>query len=243
MSKSLGFSNMYNLSFNKNQARIIPFTRENGSIGYHLVDSNGTYLYNADNKDVYKELWQKSNQQSLRPFDNYMSGADRIEHLRHGNNLFLDIENNPNVNYNMPWYTLPFVGNYYVNKYGDIIEKYAQQYDINPDLIKAIMYNEGATGHDAGYNYYQDIQKTSKSQMPMNIRGDLWGSFNGTKYNTWDPDDNIKLGVQVIKQIQDSIHNPTVEKIGTLWNRTGAMEVNDYGARTKTIMENKPWER
>ena len=51
----------------------------------------------------------------------------------------------------------------------------------------------------------------------------------------------IELGVQVIKRLQNSIHNPTIEKIATLYNRTGAMQVNDYGARTRTIYNQKPW--
>ena len=67
--------------------------------------------------------------------------------MSNGNNLFLDIENNPNANYDMPMYTIPPIGAHYVNKYGDIIEKYASQYNVDPDLVKAIMYNEGATGH------------------------------------------------------------------------------------------------
>ena len=32
-----------------------------------------------------------------------------------------------------------------------------------------------------------------------------------------------------------------IEKIATLYNQTGAMEVNDYGARTRTIYDKKPW--
>ena len=60
-------------------------------------------------------------------------------------------------------------------------------------------------------------------------------------YDTYNPEQNIELGVQVIKKLQNSIHNPTIEKISTLYNSTGAMEINDYGARTRTIYEQKPW--
>lgn len=75
----------------------------------------------------------------------------------------------------------------------------------------------------------------------MNIQGQTWGNFDGLHYDTYNPEQNIELGVQVIKRLQDSIHNPTIEKIATLYNRTGAMQVNDYGARTRTIYNQKPW--
>ena len=232
-------------NFNKNTADIISFIKPDGNISYHLVDKNGMVLYDAGNKDYTRNLWEQHNQQSLRPYDNYMEGYKRIEQLSNGNNLFLDIENNPRASKDIEWYTFPPLGNYlgnkYINRYNDIIDNYARQYDIDPDLVKAIMYNEAATGHDYGYNYYKDINGTSKSQMPMNIRGDTWGDFDGQHYDTKIPTQNIELAVQVIKRLQNSIHNPTIEKIATLYNRTGAMEVNDYGARTKTIYDNKPW--
>jgi len=161
--------------------------------------------------------------------------------MSNGNNLFLDIENNPNANHDMPMYTIPPIGAHYVNKYSDVIEKYASQYNVDPDLVKAIMYNEGATGHWGGANYVGDVLGTSGSQMPMNIQGQTWGNFDGQHYDTYNPEQNIELGVQVIKRLQNSIHNPTIEKISTLYNRTEAMQVNDYGARTRTIYNQKPW--
>lgn len=252
MSKSLG--KMYGSSyateddivnyinnFNKNEANIIPFTRPDGHISYHLVDRNGNVLYDAGNKDYMRHLWEEKYMQSLRPYDNYMNGKERIEQLRNGNNLFLDIENNPNANSAMPLYAIPQIGNYYVNKYSDLIEKYAQQFNVDSDLVKAIMYNENSTGHKIIGNYLWDILGLSKSQMPMNIRGNVWGNFDGQKYNTNIPEQNIELGVQLIKRLQNSIHNPTIDKIATLYNQTGAMQVSDYGARTKVLYEQKPW--
>lgn len=231
----------YLKNFDKNTAKIVPFTQPDGNIGYHLVDKNGFVLNNAGNKDYTRNLWQEQNQQSLRLYDNYMDKNERTEQLSNGNNLFLDIEHNPNANYDMPAYTVPPVGSHYVNKYGDIIEKYANQYNVDPDLVKAIMYNEGATGHKGGLNYLGDVFELSGSQMPMNIQDNTWGNFDGQHYDTYNPEQNIELGVQVIKRLQNSINNPTIEKIATLYNQTGAMEVNDYGARTRTIYDKKPW--
>ena len=250
----------------KNRGMIVPYTRPDGSIGYDLVDmrpqtfnwkptghtfeDNLKYLhlkaladpiYDASNKDYTRSLWETYNQQSLRPYDNYMDKDERVKQLSSGNNLFLDIETNPNASYSMPAYTLPTEGEYYVNRYNNIIENYAKQYNVDPDLVKAIMYNEAATGHWGGANYAGDIFEWSDSQMPMNIQGNTWGNFDGQYYDTKIPAQNIELGVQVIKRLQNSIHNPTIEKIATLYNRTGAMQVNDYGARTRTIYDQKPW--
>lgn len=231
----------YANNFDKNLSSLVPFTKSDGSVSYHLVDKNGNIVHNAGDKDFLRNLWQEQNQQSLRPYDNYMSQNERTEQLNNGNNLFLDIENNPKASYGMPMYTIPPIGAHYVNKYSDIIEQYAHQYNVDPDLVKAIMYNEGATGHKVIGNYVGDVLGISDSQMPMNIQGKTWGNFDGKQYDTYNPEQNIELGVQVIKRLQNSIHNPTIEKIATLYNRTGAMQVNDYGARTKTIYDQKPW--
>ncbi len=263
------YANYNNSHVDKNRGVVVPYTRQDGSIGYDLVDErpkefnwkptghtfedNLKYLhlkaldnpiYNAGNKDFSRNLWETYNQQSLRPYDNYLTCPERTEQLRNGNNLFLDIENNPNANYQIPSYrTSDSSGQFYIDNYGGIIEKYAQQYNVDPDLVKAIMYNEASTGHWGGLNELADKYRISGSQMPMNIRGDTWGDFDGQHYDTHNPEQNIELGVQLIKRLQNSIHNPTIEKVATLYNRTGAMEVNDYGARTRTIYNQKPWLR
>lgn len=69
------------------------------------------------------------------------------------------------------------------------------------------------------------------------------GNFQGKQYDTYDLLQNIELSIQVIKELVNSLYNPSPDKVGTLWNSTGAMEINDYGARTKTIYNEKPWEK
>ena len=220
-----------NMNFIKNMAKY-----------YGLTDIKQP-IYDAGNKDITRNVWEQLRQQCLRPYDNYLSGEQRIEQLRNGNNLFLDVEYNPQANYDIPLYGIAAVGKHYVDKYGEIIDKYAQKYNMDADLVKAIMYNEAATGHDFGANYYRDLKRISNSQMPMNIRGDIWSNFDGKKYDTYNPEENIMLSIQLLKRLQNSLHNPTPDKIGTLWNETGAMQINDYGARTKTIYDTKPWNK
>lgn len=183
-------------------------------------------------------------QQTLRPFDNFRTGSERINKLRNGEKLYLHVNSNPDANYNWPEYrTWHFLGDYYINKYGKIIEKYAEKYNVDADLVKAIMYNEAATGHYGFINQLADLFNYSDSQMPMNIQGKLWGDFEGTHYDTDIPEQNIELGVKVIKQIRDSLDNPTPDRIGTIWNDTGATEINHVGARVKTAYETKPWQK
>ncbi|MBQ8784953.1 MAG: hypothetical protein IJZ59_02800 [Alphaproteobacteria bacterium] len=174
--------------------------------------------------------------------DNNLDERQRIMALKNGQHLKLNIKNNDKANYNWPWYTLDWLGKYYVNKYSDSIEKYANKYNISPDIVKAIMYNEAATGHKGGANNLADLFSMSGSQMPMNIQGKTWGNFQGKYYDTYDAEQNIELGVRLIKQLYGSIDNPTPDKIGTLWNDTGAYIINNVGARVKTAYETKPWE-
>lgn len=97
-----------------------------------------------------------------------------------------------------------------------MIEKYAKQYNLDSNIAKAILYAENADFHKYGYNKFFDIIHKSSSVLPMNIQGKTWGNFQGRHYDVYDPEQNIELGIQVIKQIQNSIHNPTPEKVGTV---------------------------
>lgn len=76
----------------------------------------------------------------------------------------------------------------------------------------------------------------------MNVRGDLWSGMNGKNYNTYDPDQNIELGVQILQRLSNSIEYPTVAKIGTLWNSMSKDKVSDFGARVEYNYNNKFWD-
>ena len=173
--------------------------------------------------------------------DNYLNEEQRINALKNNKNIKLDIKNNPEVNYDWPKYTFDWLGKYYVDKNNDIIEKYATKNKIDPDLVRAVMYNEGATGHKFMLNYLGDLFRISGSQMPMNIQGKTWGDFGGRHYDTYDAEQNVALGTMLLRRLQDSLKNPTPDRIGTLWNATAADNINNVGARVKTAYETKPW--
>lgn len=207
----------------------------------------GTNFWNKSPENNYgfggSEIKQQtSNNNFSCPYNNnYLKEQERITAIKNNQPINLTIKPNLNANYKMPWYTLDFVGDYYVNKYNNQIDKYAKKYNIDSDLVKAVMYTEAATGHKFGLNQLADLIHYSGSQMPMNIRGNIWGDFNGKQYDTYNSDQNIELGTQILKNIQNSLDNPTPDRIGTLWNNTGANQINSVGAHIKTAYETKPW--
>ena len=178
---------------------------------------------------------------SFPKYDNYLTEQQRIQALKNNQPLNLQMGNSRNADYSWPWYTIDWLGKYYVDKYNNDIEKYAVQNNLDPDLVKAIMYNEGATGHKVIFNYLGDLFRASGSQMPMNIQGKTWNKLDGKSYNTYNSQQNIELGTKVLKQIQNSLNGFAPDKIGTLWNETGANNINNVGARVKTAYETKPW--
>ena len=66
-------------------------------------------------------------------------------------------------------------------------------------------------------------------------------NIQGKQYDVNDPEQNIELGVRVLKSIYDAVPDKDIAKIATLWNGTGLKEVNDYGARAKEYYKNKSW--
>ena len=178
----------------------------------------------------------------MRPFDNFRTGSERINKLRNGEKLYLHVNSNPDANYNWPEYrTWHFLGDYYINKYGKIIEKYAEKYNVDADLVKAIMYNEAATGHYGFINQLADLFNYSDSQMPMNIQGKTWEDFNGKHYDTKVPEQNIELSALLLKQIENSLDNPTMDRITTVWNGTDANTISPFGGHGQIAYDTKPW--
>ena len=64
MSKSLGKILGTNTSqhINKNEANIVPYTRNDGTIGYYLTDSNGYNIYDSSQKDYFRKIQQSIQQ-------------------------------------------------------------------------------------------------------------------------------------------------------------------------------------
>lgn len=75
----------------------------------------------------------------------------------------------------------------------------------------------------------------------MNIYGSLWGI---TAQRLSDPTVNIGFGSILLKLIQNNLPpNASVAQIATLYNKLGASEVTDYGARVQKVYNEKSWEK
>ena len=78
----------------------------------------------------------------------------------------------------------------------------------------------------------------AKSLLPMNIKPGMWAGLDGVKKEEFEnPEANIRAGVTLIKRIQDRLDDPSEAKIGSIWNYTGAEQVNDKGARIQKIYD------
>ncbi|MBE6451245.1 MAG: hypothetical protein E7016_04705 [Alphaproteobacteria bacterium] len=199
---------------------------------YYDAVYGGNYVSN----DNYGYCWNDTPQ-----YDNHLTAKQREYSLKNNQNLYLHIDENPYQDTGWKWWCDFDRGKSAVNKYGNVVEEYANQYNINPDLVKAIMFTENACGHYYGFNDFMDYIGLSKSQMPMNIRGNIWSDFHGQHYNTFNPEQNIELGTRIIKQIYNSLDNPTPDRIGTLYNSAAKDKISSYGYRVGDAYKNKPW--
>ena len=77
--------------------------------------------------------------------------------------------------------------------------------------------------------------------MPMNIQGKTWGDFQGKHYNTKIPEQNIELSALLLKQIENSLDNPTMDRITTVWNGAGANQISPFGGHGQIAYDTKPW--
>jgi len=220
-----------------------PYKPEKYNDKMMIVDLGGLYAENeATSQRNVTVLISKNNAEvkSLK-YDNDLTAMQRIQALKNGRKLYLHIDENPQENGEWkPWCDLDR-GKDVVSKYSDIIEKYANKYNIDADLVKAIMFAENACGYYYGANEFMDYIGLSKSQLPMNIRGSIWGDFQGIHYDTKIPEQNIELGTRLIKQIYDSIEDPTPEKVTTIWNSVAKDKISSFGYRGGTAYRTKPW--
>ncbi len=204
------------------------------------VQKDTTSQTDAD-AELLKRIREKSNKS--KKYDNNLNAKQREEMLRNNQELLLDIDDNPKENGEWKWWCNHNIGAEAVRKYNNLIEKYTQRYNVDSNLVKAIMYTENACGHYYGGNAIADYIGISKSQMPMNIRSNIWSNFQGKHYDTRNPAQNIELATLLIKQISNSIVNPTAEKIITIWNSAGKNKISSFGYRGGMAYRNKLWLR
>ncbi|MGB8276081.1 MAG: hypothetical protein WCF16_12530, partial [Alphaproteobacteria bacterium] len=126
-----------------------------------------------------------------------------------------------------------------------LIAKEAKAQNVDPNLVKAIIFFENRNGQYFGLAPIGDITGLSTSYFPMNINSGIWDGLGGVKQKDFsDPKKNIRAGVALIRAIIDRLdpNDQTPAKIGSIWHRSGAEEVDDAGAQIQRIFDERPWE-
>lgn len=137
--------------------------------------------------------------------------------------------------------TIDFLGKRAVKTHNSTIEKIAKKHDVDPDLIRAIMYAENSRGPKFGLNILGDLSGKSGSVMPMNINPKIWGPLIENARGLTDSRKNIEAATILIKRISGRLENPTPAAVGSVWIYSGRETTHDFGAYIGRIFNEKPW--
>ena len=129
-----------------------------------------------------------------------------------------------------------------VNKYTPYIDAAGWKWNVDPDIIRAVMYMEETHGY---YDMLLQPIGQNRTILPMNVHDTLWGSDVGTREQLLDPRFNINAGARILAGIQNNLEpqDRTAANIATLYNKLGATQVTNYGARVNAIYQTKPWNK
>jgi hypothetical protein len=164
--------------------------------------------------------------------------AARRTYVKNGAGAIFKIDGNPSANSTAPLFEINAFNS--VNKYASAIDTAAKKWHVEPDLIRSVMYMEQTHGY---YDALLEPFDMNHTILPMNVHDTLWGNFVGTRKQLLDPAYNIDAGAKILASIQANLapEDTTVDKIATLYNKLGATQVTDYGARVNAIYTAKPW--
>lgn len=168
----------------------------------------------------------------------------RIANILANDPAVFSFKHNPEADSSSPWWEIHELGFKAVQTHNRIITEMADKHEIDPDLIRAIMYMENARGHKFGIDRLAESVSLSDTIMPMNINPAIWGPLldrpaRGLK----SPRDNIEAAVILLKRIQQRITDPTIEAIASVWNFVGREKTNDIGAYVGRVYIERPWEK
>lgn len=154
------------------------------------------------------------------------------------------IFNIENLNANDPrygeWRSINFLGEKSIKKYNNLIEEYGRSMNVDPDIIRTIMYLETVQG--VKDHFIPNVMQNSI--LPMNIQKKTWQDLGFKEQDFYDPKLNIKAAITLIHRIEERLlpKDRTIDKIATLYNGLGKEYVTNYGARAKQIYTHKLWE-
>ncbi|MEQ9813228.1 MAG: hypothetical protein RLO50_10625, partial [Azospirillaceae bacterium] len=82
---------------------------------------------------------------------------------------------------------------------------------------------------------------TDPSVLPMNIRAGIGGPLGLDSDNVFEPDANIRAGLELLRRIADRTPGAGPAEIGSIWNSAGREQHNDFGAAVARAYREKPW--
>lgn len=200
---------------------------------------------NWDDDEVALEFIRKN---SHEKFAN--SVAERKDAILNDRKLvYFPVSKNPQASDGMPLNEFHSLNQ--VKKYESFIVSSSEKYNVDPDLIRAIIYMETTHG-------YYDIPVSNllrmlnldteniantvhKSILPMNINTAFWANYFGTREQLLEPRHNIDAGVRHLAQLSHFLKSDDVEKIASLYNNLATRRTNDYGKRVAKFYREKPW--
>lgn len=153
-----------------------------------------------------------------------------------GGSNFL-VRENPSADATKAWYEIAALGNAAVKRYSDEIENAASQTGVDANLLRTAVYMENSRGY-----YDAFTGPLNKSIRPANVHVGFWGEALGvSREDLNDPATNLLAGATILSGIEANVRDGNVRAIGTLYNKLGASEVTDYGARFGAIYSIQPW--
>ncbi|MDF9401601.1 hypothetical protein [Vibrio sp. 1180_3] len=153
-----------------------------------------------------------------------------------------EITENPVADASEPIHEIDFFDEVDGNE--ELYERVGREMGIDANFLKAIAYMETTHGY---YDYLGALPGVRVTSFrPMNVRYDKWTDLaNSLGYSSDDIENNVeanvRLGALILKRIWVRVQNPTIRKVASIYNFTGAEKVRDYGARVNDIYEKKQW--
>ena len=158
---------------------------------------------------------------------------DRKKSIVNNTKSVFVVRDNLNANSSKPFYELCKKNT--VLLYSSHIKILAFRYDLDEDLVKAIMFMETTHG------WYDKFSPQPISILPMNIHFQYWEELGYSKQQLLNPKTNIEAGIILLSRIQERLEDSKIAKIASVYNFLGAERVTDFGARVRQIYREKAW--
>ena len=172
----------------------------------------------------------------------YNMEQDRINAINWGVDAVFEIVDNPDAddNYRFLDRATRSYAKATVLENMETIERLAIEFNVDPQLVKAIMFREQAAGP---VQPTADSLGISDTLSPMGFNPEIWHGLGIDRESASNGEGNIRAAVILISRIQDRITDPTPEKIATLYNGLMMENTSDYGALVGRYYKESPWLR